>query len=124
MDYISVIVLCFRYSRLVVCTQAVTWTTLVLLCYVLEPSFSGMYAGCHVDYISVIVLCFRYPRLVVSTQDVTWIASVWVCFLTLIELTRVWPAWLCTETVMIIHLMAYFSEVTISLERFITTKFM
>ena len=34
MDYISVIVLCFRYHRLVVCTQAVTWITLVLLCYV------------------------------------------------------------------------------------------
>ena len=31
--YISVIVLCFRYPRLVVCTQAVTWITLVLLCY-------------------------------------------------------------------------------------------
>ena len=36
MDYISVIVLCFRYPRLVVCTQAVTWITLVLLCYVLD----------------------------------------------------------------------------------------
>ena len=35
-DYISVIVLCFRYPRLVVCTQAVTWITLVLLCYVLD----------------------------------------------------------------------------------------
>ena len=33
-DYISVIVFCFRYPRLVVCTQAVTWITLVLLCYV------------------------------------------------------------------------------------------
>ena len=79
-DYVSVIVLCFRYPRLVVSTQAVTWITLVLLCYVLEPSFSGMYAGCHVDYISVIVLCFRYPRLVVCTQAVTWITFVLLCY--------------------------------------------
>ena len=35
-DYISGIVFCFRYHRLVVCTQAVTWITLVLLCYVLD----------------------------------------------------------------------------------------
>ena len=35
-DYISVIVLCFRYPRLVVCTQAVTWITLVLLCFVID----------------------------------------------------------------------------------------
>ena len=36
MDYISVIVFCFRYPRLVLCTQAVTWITLVLLCFVLD----------------------------------------------------------------------------------------
>ena len=78
--YISVTVLCLRYPRLVVFTQAVTWTTLVLLCYVLEPSFSGMYAGCHVDYISVIVFCYRYHRLVVCTQAVTWITLVLLCY--------------------------------------------
>ena len=80
MDYISAIVLCFRYPCLVVSTQAVTWIMLVLLCYVLEPSFSGMYAGCHADYISVIVLCFRYPRLVVCTQAVTQITLVLLCY--------------------------------------------